>query len=704
MGPVLKLGLLAVGCFLAVGCVGFNGHASPGSTEALAAAQIAGIFLERVLNAFPFGPHRLLRRKNIEFDYGVVYAAIGPSALQKASVSVASVRSTLGLSIGTFLVTSGSGLASLAPHAESFGRAFWWDYVASLDGFGINFTALPEFEAFTIAKKTSPSGSGIASTTASNRKTEKERKVTKPLAWAAVRQLRSAKMAALLLALEVFKVATIFLDADTLVCDSLRSVFEVVVPSGPWFAFAPAPSEHHGMILQRMYGIRKGDAPPEPNTGVVAISTCDGARRVLKRWNEIYWHESLALGSIQNPMDQPPLRAAIHLENASWTPLSQDINCRGHVKNVNAALPMRCGGFDAAHWEALARASILDAVGTIQLRGASLSSAKDIKGGVGCAVLHSHAVPRHVRSPSSFQHNALVLLDDDSKRHKIFGFGLEKVSTAPTRGSRATIRSKIDDADDTAKISLPQPSAVVAIFHLDVSPRLPRSPRSVQDAVDWRGGNWRNQTELVGSMAKDACATALMPCAIVLVLVDPLVQVAADKSIIESKDFFQRFDTGCDQNTRSLHHHTNEVMREGTTLLDGLLPLAARDLAFLNNPRGARVDRYGPGNVAEIADAISRLETEAFLVLLADTLDTSQKLLNLALKLRPEARKLAEDSLLSVVAHNTRGRLSLKAINQSTMSSIHRLLVHDTMIYDAAARLFKAQCVAAQHKGAQDRN
>ena len=227
---------------LLVSCFAFNQLPSPGSVEALAAARTAAIFLERILAVFPVDARRFYRRRNVDFDYGVVYAAVGLSTTQKASVSAASVRTTLGLNIGTFLVTSEIGLASLLPQAESYEKAFWWDYVASLDGLGINFTALPEFEAFTVANKKPSLNTDFSLAIASNRKVERERRVSKPLAWAAVRQLRMAKMAALLLAQEVFKIATIFLDADTLVCDSLYPIFKVVAPSGPWFAFVPAPS------------------------------------------------------------------------------------------------------------------------------------------------------------------------------------------------------------------------------------------------------------------------------------------------------------------------------------------------------------------------------------------------------------------------------------------------------------------------------
>ena len=157
-------------------CFGFSELASPSSADALAAARTASNFLERVLKAFPFGPESFLcRNENADFDYGVVYAALGQNTIQKASVSATSVRNTLGLDVRTLLVTSEFGLASLAPQAEAYGTAFWLDYVMSVDGFGINFTSLPEFEAFTIAKSKSSSTTDLASTYVANRKTQSER-------------------------------------------------------------------------------------------------------------------------------------------------------------------------------------------------------------------------------------------------------------------------------------------------------------------------------------------------------------------------------------------------------------------------------------------------------------------------------------------------------------------------------------------------
>jgi hypothetical protein len=396
----------------------------------------------------------------------------------------------MGHRVGTFLVTSEFGLASLVPQAYSYGKDFWWDRVVSVDGFGINFTSLPEFEAFTLAEAKLNSGEGISSLIAQNRKIEKERKGSKALAWAAVRQLRSAKMAALLLALDVFAVAAIFLDADTLVCNSekLSSAFKAVSMDGPWFAFVPAPSEHHGLILERMFGISKNSGPPEPNTGLVVLSACDGSRRVLRRWSEIYWQESLALGPIQNPMDQPPLRAALFLEDAPWASLHKSLNCRGHVKNLNTALPMRCGGFDVVHWEAIARTSVLDAVGTVHLRGASLASAKDILGGKGCAVLHSHLVPRPMQHRANFQRNAFVLLNDDAKRRKFFGFGLEKLSDTHKIDDGVPEKLVLESIDT---FTIPVANEVVAILTL-----LPTSHSdivSIDVAADWRRGDWREK-------------------------------------------------------------------------------------------------------------------------------------------------------------------------------------------------------------------
>ena len=65
----------------------------------------------------------------------------------------------------------------------------------------------------------------------------------------------------------------------------------MVSDEGPWFAFVTAPSEHHRPMLGRMFGILKGGGDiPEPNTGVMAVSSCDGSRRVTAAWSEVYWH------------------------------------------------------------------------------------------------------------------------------------------------------------------------------------------------------------------------------------------------------------------------------------------------------------------------------------------------------------------------------------------------------------------------------
>lgn len=657
---------------------------SPMISHCLNLARKAANFLERVTTDLSPGHKRLFTSSSsnnlISMQYGVVYAAVGHGTIQKASVSATSVRRIMDNSVGTLLVTSDFGLHLSASQALFYGQAYWWDFVASVDGLGMNFTSLPEFEAFTIADpRIRNKGNSLSATIELNRKKERERRSSKVTAWAAVRQLRSAKMVALRLALETFGTAAIFLDADTLVCDPaiLISAFQMVSDEGPWFAFVTAPSEHHRPMLGRMFGILKGGDIPEPNTGVMAVSSCDGSRRVLRRWSEVYWHESLALSLIQNPMDQPALRTALFLEVAPWIALQGTLNCRGHIKNLNAPLPLRCGGYDASHWKVITQSSILDAVGTTLITAASIKAVDGILGGRGCTVLHSHAIPRFTEHRAIFQRNALILM------HRLLGFGLDELARSAKRGDRKTTQDRhTRKTKDAHNSSVPQERVAVFSF----APQELSSNAVVDTATDWRRGRWRNVKVIVGSMAKDACATESRACALIIVIMDPLTQLAADNespkaidpSILEER----------------LRNHAKATVLGGNTLLDALLPLRIDELERHNDPRAARVKQFGPGNKAEVADAISRLETDTYLILLASEKQKSIKLLNSVLESRPDAILSAREAVMNAAMHDAKGRKILSSLDSRSIESLRHLLINDNQIYDVASTLFDEQCEA----------
>ena len=73
-------------------------------------------------------------------------------------------------------------------------------------------------------------------------------------------------------------------------------------------------------------------------------------------------------------MDQPAFRAALHATRAPHAALPPRFNCRGHDRTrASTAVPLRCAGYDAneaAHGAVAAR----------------------LRGGAGCAVLHSHGI------------------------------------------------------------------------------------------------------------------------------------------------------------------------------------------------------------------------------------------------------------------------------------------------------------------------
>ncbi len=70
------------------------------------------------------------------------------------------------------------------------------------------------------------------------------------------------------------------------------------------------------------------------------------------------------------------------------------------------------------------------------------------------------------------------------------------------------------------------PQERVAVFSF--APQERSSNAVVDTATDWRRGRWRNVKVIVGSMAKDACATESRACALIIVIMDPLTQLAAD--------------------------------------------------------------------------------------------------------------------------------------------------------------------------------
>ena len=78
-------------------------------------------------------------------------------------------------------------------------------------------------------------------------------------------------------------------------------------------------------------------------------------------------------------MDQPAFRAALHATGAPFATLADEFNCRGHDRKRGAthgstAVPLRCAGFAEA-----------------DLAGAGAVAAS-LRGGAGCAVLHSHDI------------------------------------------------------------------------------------------------------------------------------------------------------------------------------------------------------------------------------------------------------------------------------------------------------------------------
>ena len=228
------------------------------------------------------------------------------------------------------------------------------------------------------------------------------------------------------------------------------------------------------------------------------------------------------------------------------------------------------------------------------------------------------------------------------------------------------------------------PQERVAVFSF--APQELSSNAVVDTATDWRRGRWRNVKVIVGSMAKDACATESRACALIIVIMDPLTQLAADNespkaidpSILEER----------------LRNHAKATVLGGNTLLDALLPLRIDELERHNDPRAARVKQFGPGNKAEVADAISRLETDTYLILLASEKQKSIKLLNSVLESRPDAILSAREAVMNAAMHDAKGRKILSSLDSRSIESLRHLLINDNQIYDVASTLFDEQCEA----------
>lgn len=354
------------------------------SDEAEAARRFVQMVSSRSLRDFP----QLVRPGRLERQRGVVYAAIGVSTIQKASASCQSVIGNL----GSLAVTSDEGLTFLQPWHEARGVDFWFDRVVSLDGDFLR--GLPEFEAFTALR---------------DKASDTKRLERKSLAWSAIRRLRTAKIAALVLATRVFEQSALFLDSDTLACAPLDAALAAVGPDVP-IAFVPAPFSHHVDILDTVYGV-SGD-PPEPNSGVLALDT-SAALPVLLEWASVYWSESLQLSSRQNPMDQPPLRVAMHQLGTKWAQLEPKWNCRGKLKLLSTPIPMICSGLDKATLHALLRFKIDKADARLRATKAQLNRFEKAQTRGDCAVIHSHELPKPMPQPwlasDNIQHSTVVI-------------------------------------------------------------------------------------------------------------------------------------------------------------------------------------------------------------------------------------------------------------------------------------------------------
>eukprot|EP00633_Aureoumbra_lagunensis_P008962 CAMPEP_0197321602 /NCGR_PEP_ID=MMETSP0891-20130614/65474_1 /TAXON_ID=44058 ORGANISM="Aureoumbra lagunensis, Strain CCMP1510" /NCGR_SAMPLE_ID=MMETSP0891 /ASSEMBLY_ACC=CAM_ASM_000534 /LENGTH=545 /DNA_ID=CAMNT_0042813559 /DNA_START=15 /DNA_END=1652 /DNA_ORIENTATION=+ len=366
------------------------------------------------LSIISSGPSRWYNAtNNRQWDLGVVYAAMGKSSLQKASASALSVHAAyVRRDFGLLVVTSDVGIDTL--HAQ--GSAF--DMAASLDGHGISFAKVPEFYAFTSLENVSPAQK--------NSVNEKKKN------WRWLRLLRSAKIIALAIALRVFSQGAIFLDADTQICGPiLKKIMAPILDSRrATLAFVPASRLHHGIAIERRFGLSIRAKPPEPNTGVLAIGPAFFS--VLETWMQMYWIESAQLESKQNPMDQPSLRLALasNFSNITYFTLPSSMNCRGHVRNLRLPLPLRCGGFSkAAHSAVIHNLQQMSKKKQQSVAAPTeLSKALSLQGGTGCDIVHSHSLPwprplsntnqsSHIcHGKGLSKHSSIVLIDASASR------------------------------------------------------------------------------------------------------------------------------------------------------------------------------------------------------------------------------------------------------------------------------------------------
>ena len=277
-----------------------------------------------------------------------VYFAVGSRSLQKAARSAASSKQFDGLR--AMLVTDDATARKLRLEPEHP-----FDIVA-VDA-GASHAA--EFEA------TRPVADRSSLSTA-----ERWRNRRDP-ANLALRRLRAAKIRAVATALQHFDVA-LLMDAATYVCSSLMEA-ACAVSDGPVVAFVPVARgrEHAASVLARSERWRVPGHAVEANTGVVAWRNATASRALVDAWLRAYGDLADASGFL---MDQPAFRAALHATRAPPAALPPRFNCRGHDRTrASTAVTLRCAGYDAdeaAHGAVAAR----------------------LRGGAGCAVLHSHDI------------------------------------------------------------------------------------------------------------------------------------------------------------------------------------------------------------------------------------------------------------------------------------------------------------------------
>ncbi|KAJ1450383.1 hypothetical protein M885DRAFT_589997 [Pelagophyceae sp. CCMP2097] len=683
------------------------------ASEAAAAARVAHDFIKSASQGLPPAPRTrngtaLLYQRATEHR-GVVYAAVGLSSVCKAAVSAASAR-LAAPGVGTLLVSGDAGLEA----ASAWGDV--WDHLVSLDGHGVDLSSLPEFEAFTEKRDGDAQRSSRGTAGKGSKLRERERVNGKPAAWANVRQLRSLKMCALLIAIKVFDVA-IFLDADTKVCAPLAGAFGAV-SSAVWFAFVPAPSVHHGRILKRLYGIDDRNSPPEPNTGVVVLRRCEGSRRTLERWYQVYWKESLSLSPIQNPMDQPPFRAALHLEKAPWVALPPNMNCRGHVHGINAHFPMRCGGFGQRSWESLARNTALGTISAFRASPDSMRRALALRGGLGCTVLHSHMLPR-LGAPGPQRVPNLIVPSDrfapppwpSAPKH---GAVVPKdAAAAPLAASlsRATAGpdSTLDGAFEIARaidVTVLDDNAVAIV---ELGARRPAAPAT---------GDFDGKFVTTGDFALERCAPAARrggraACAAVVVCDDPVRSLVAD--------YVASFQTGDAANTADattedatdadatradaakdassaagptaagLVRRAQTRAARGETFLDVLLPVAVDVSKGGAGPRRARAQGQGVATAAELYQFVETVADEFACVLLVARPAASLQLSEALFARRPDVYGRVEALLNQRSSHEAESRAFAAGLDSATLADVRKALHLELGVYDALRRLFEAQ-------------